>query len=306
VDLSSINLDDKTYSIRPERDQPDKNLIRSISKFGILHPPLIKSLRDNTYVVLSGWKRIAAIKRIDSKRKVTCLVANDTVNEPHLFLLLLHHALIGEGLSIIEIAIFLKKITRLMSKQDVLMFLPFLGMKPHMHNLDDTLCILTLDRSVILASHNGLISNKILSRLQKLSQSDQKAVCEFIINLKLSASNQVKFIELCIELSMKTNRSASEILKDWPGNKLYHQPSNKPQQASSLLDWLYSLCYPKINEAEKSFKHFVKTLNLPKQAEIQHTPSFEDDSVSLTLAFENRDSLLAAWKKIAKFLQHQS
>ncbi|MCI5120964.1 MAG: hypothetical protein D3908_07225, partial [Candidatus Electrothrix sp. AUS4] len=58
IPLQDINLSDRSYSLNPFHQSPQDDLLESIHNLGILHPPLLLKKTDNSFIILSGRKRI--------------------------------------------------------------------------------------------------------------------------------------------------------------------------------------------------------------------------------------------------------
>ena len=79
---------------------------------------------------------------------------------------------------------------------------------------------------------------------------------------------------------------------------LLHRQANPPQKTKNLMNWLSRQYMPRSREAEDEFKHFIGSMRLPQNVAVNHTQFFENDSVTLSITFPNRESLENAWKQI--------
>jgi beta-mannanase len=56
---------------------------------------------------------------------------------------------------------------------------------------------------------------------------------------------------------------------------------------------------PRYRQAAEEFRRLITAMQLPQNVSIAHTPFFEDDSMTLSITYPNRNSLQHAWKKIS-------
>ncbi len=302
VIFTKIDLSDTSYSICPADNLPPKELIENIRQLGILHPPLIKKIAPDSFIIVSGKKRIIASRKCCSPETITCLVIPENTSEDTTYHYLLHHALIGKKLSIVEQALFFQKSSAKIKKNHVLKFLKPLGYKAEPHYIEKLLKILTLEKSLLLHLHEGIINPKALRIIERLSYPDQKEIGRLINKLKLGGSKQQKLADFCYELMRRNNKSFKEIINEWDSEFNQTTEVNIPQITNSLFQWLHSKCYPQSKEAEIAFNHFAAELKLADNIQIQHTRSFEDEAISLSIAFKDKNSFKAAWEKIKTIL----
>ncbi|HHD63359.1 MAG TPA: hypothetical protein ENK96_03120 [Desulfobulbaceae bacterium] len=301
--LSSRKIDssDSTYRLRPESDQEiTPSLTESIEKVGILHPPLLVKKKFR-YIILSGRKRIQAVNK-HGIENIPCFILDEKTGPSIKWQLLLSHALIGSTLSIIEQANFFFKAESQLTEQQTLSLLPLLGIKPHAYKLKKFAMYRKLDQTTIDALHSGHIQEKTGSKLSKLSSEDQQTVVHLINHFKLSGSKQKKLITFVIDLIMRTKRPLKTIMSEWEKQQDIGQ-DNRPQQAMACLHWLEGQCFPKRNAAEQEFQRFHHGLQLPENMILQHTPSFEDNGLTLSISFTDQSAFLKHWKNIKKHLK---
>ncbi len=301
--ISKIDTSNNTFSICPQNNCPSNELIESIRKFGVIHPPLLQKSNDKKYIIISGKKRILACLSNNPPESITGLILPKNIDPATLYHYLLIHALTGSQLSIVEQAIFLKKASQVFQDEDILQFLKHFGYKPQAHFIQNLLKILSLDKSIINHLHEGILHPRIIRYLYKLSPFDQIQIGTLIDKLKLGGSKQLKLTEMLYELQRRNNEPLCEIIRDWEKLPDTTEKKNLPQLTNTLFQWLNAQCYPKKTEAEAEFHRFSKTLKVPTNVQLFHSKSFEDDQVSLSITFNNKNELIHAWKTIKPFIK---
>lgn len=291
IKITSIDISDQTYVFGPKEDvEPEPELIESINHYGILHPPVVTSIKDNT-VIVSGRRRILAARRITALHELPCLVIPPDTPQLYIYTIFLEESLSGKQLSLIQQADFLKKMLHFSRVEDTLPLLTKLGFKPQKYILDQLLSLLSLSKDSLLAVHKGEIQQKTARKMVPMAAADQEVIVQLIHSLNLGGSKQQKLVEYCIELIMRTGQPLSSLLQPFIQVDGTDKKQNIPQQAASLLSWLHKQCYPRTQKAELEFRQFTAKLHLPTHLQVKHSPSFEDDQVVLSVTFKDKDSL---------------
>jgi ParB family chromosome partitioning protein len=303
VPLSAIDFEDRTYSLTLFEDHPSEMLLASIKRFGILHPPILRQVDDNSYCIIVGRKRITATQHLAPAAPIFCRIIPVDIEITAIFSLLLEEAETGIPLSIVEQIVFFEKLLLISPMEEAIPMLEQLGYKPQIHILKNLLKLRSLNESVLQALHHGTIHIKSARKLLNLSETDQKMIVQLITSLHLGGSKQQKLIDLCIELNMRKNVPLKTILADFPSADELGQPMNIPQHGAALLSWLHNECFPQFSQAENNFKRQVARLNLPSTMHISHTPAFENKEITLSLCFPDWRSLDKALGGINKLIQ---
>jgi hypothetical protein len=303
LDISLIDFEDFSYSISPDREIiRDESVEKSITRHGILHPPIVKKKHTKSYVIVAGRKRISAYRSIffPENKSCYCMIIPAQTPEINVFSILLEENLTNRQLTPIEKAIFLCKISPLTDEKYIAKaFLPRLDLPPNPYYIKQSTMLLDLEEPIIRAIHQGLINEKVTREIASLSAEDRLAVFHVISSLHPSASNQKKLIDICRELASRENSSIAAILEDKEARKiLNHQEANPPQKTKNLMNCLYRKYMPRSSHAADEFKLFAASMHLPENVSLTHTPFFEDDSITLSINFSNRKSAQNAWKKI--------
>ena len=315
VRLQDINLTDRSYTLNPFSQAPEQDLLQSISSFGMLQPPLLLEKKDHTFTVLSGRRRIEAYLQVSNAQEcrqdregchLTALIIflneGKTDNQLHLFTTLLQHQLLGKSLTVIEQAVFFQKAMLVLEEQDILALLPMLGLKAKPHIPGEFISLLDLEPAVQLGLHRGIISQRSGKKLSRFSLADQKDLAEVINTYQLGGSKQQKLIERFFQLTQREQVSVEILLGRW-WDKEKDKQLNGPQRTSSLLRWLDRECQPRLTQAEEAFRKFCNQLQLPAGVRLEHSLSFEEEQVTLSMDFSRKEKLAEIWPKINELVK---
>ena len=203
-------------------------------------------------------------------------------------------------LTIVEKAIFLQKITPLADERQIAKeFMPRLSLASDTFAMQQTRKLLELEDHIILGMHQGYVNQTIAHDFISLSVRDRSILFEIIASLKPSFSNQKKLIDICKELAGRENTSIAALLDNHEVYAiLHHQDANPPQKTKNLMTWLSRKHKPRTFTGRRRIQPLYQAIRLPKNVSVAHTPFFEDDAVTLSITFRNRESLQKTWEKI--------
>ena len=301
ISLAHIDFEDFSYSISPDRDiTPDDTLNTSIGRYGILHPPLVRKNNSGLYTIITGRKRLLTFRSLHTENMCSCLVIPDQIPEIDVFHVLLEEIQLSRQLTMVEKAIFLQKATAITDEIHIIQeFLPRLGLAPKSFSIQQALTLFDLEDQILHGIHHGQIHESVAHDLMALSAQDRMALFEIITSLRLSGSYQKKLLSICRDLASRGNTSIAVLLNNEEVHDiLHHQEANPPQKTKNLMSWLSRKHMPRYRQAAEEFRRLITAMQLPQNVSIAHTPFFEDDSMTLSITYPNRNSLQHAWEKI--------
>ena len=224
-----------------------------------------------------------------------------------IFSILLEEIHTSRQLTPVEKAIFLQKTSQLIDEKHIVKeFLPRIGLPPDPFYMKQSIMLLNLEEPLIRAIHQGNINEKVALDILPFSAKDRQAVFQIISTLQFSVSNQKKLLNICRELAIRENRTIAAILEDkGVQDILNHQEANPPQKTKNLMNWLSREYMPRSSHAADEFRRFAASMHLPQNVSVDHTPFFEDDSVTLSITFSSRESLKNAWETIKSTIRNR-
>ena len=306
VNLHHINFQDFSNSLTPEEArEPSPALLDSVARTGILHPPILREQGRTGMEIVTGRRRLLAAQQTLHSISTICLVLPADALPAETLALNLEDTVLRGDISVVEQAIFFQKILAHLDENEAAQrFLPSLGLEPHRHHLHSLLPLLRLEEHLLGALHAGRLHESVARELLALNFTDRLSLYEVMEILSLSVSNQKKITIACRELAARHNTSVMALLS-LPGIReiLDPQETNIPQKTARLMQWLTEQRFPNLTEAEQEFRAFAAALKLPNGVALNHSPSFEQDQVHLTIPFTGRDALRTTWPLIADALK---
>lgn len=306
VNFQNIDFQDTSNSLTPEgAHPPSADLLLSIARTGILHPPILREQGRARLQIIAGRRRLLAAQATLQSASAICLVLPGENTATDTLAISLEETILRGNITVVEQAIFFHKILDHMNEEEACRFLPALGLEPHPHHIRKLLKLLQLEEHLLLALHEGFLQEGVAQELLRLSFTDRMTLFEFMELLRLSASNQRKLTSVCRELAGRANTPIMALLGRAEVREILNVAnSNVPQKTMKLMQWLTSQRFPRLSEAEQEFRTFSASLGLPANVSLGHALSFEQDTLDLAISFKNRAELCRIWPRIAKSLQN--
>ena len=297
VSIKKINLKDERFKIS---FYDDLSLLKlSIKKFGLLHPPLL-TVRNNEFIIISGWRRILACRELKIE-KIPVYVWEEKDDLKILLFKIYEYLITKEELNFLEKAEILSKLLNFgMKKEEIIQnYLSLLKISPSPYDLEIYLSLSKLNPLIKKAILKGDISFQGARALAKFSLSDQEILLPFLI--PLSSNYQKEFLINLYEILKKEGITLKELfsrsdLKEIIESKKF----DKFEKAQKIREKIRSIKYPSYTAWKKFFEDWVKEIKLPRGVNITHDQFFEDEKLSLNIKFKNEKELEHILKKLEK------
>lgn len=269
------------------------DLFASLSRTGILHPPIVIAKENNRFDIVCGCKRLLFATSAGNIQQVNCIVLAENTPPASILDIVLTDQCIAHPLSMAEKARFLEICTRYLQQQEIIdTFCERLMLGKRIATLATLLEVLKQHPLVIAEIHGGALQEKIVMELLRLpEETDRFAMVKLFKNLSMGEGKRRKYLPLIRDLAYRHNISIAAYLEN-PAIQgiLQHPEMNNPQKIQHLATFLQHQTNPLSSQAENEFVHKVRTLQLPGNCTITHSPSFEKDEVTLSISFDNLSS----------------
>ncbi len=290
LDLAVIDFPDCFPQVLLEAEE---NLpLTSVEQFGLLRPLPVVEAGGNRFQLLGDYQQFQSVRHMGLET-VACQIFPDSMPAAtRLSLQVLFSQQAGQMSPVLQ-ALIASWAQTLLGEQEQMTLLALMGIKPQRYKLNELIALLHLDPSVVIALHRGLLAQKSSRPLARLALEDQRLVVRVISAYRLGGSKQQKLLEMVSELVIRENRPVADLLAAWiPGEQ---ESENLPQRAQHLLEYLHGLCCSQKEAAEKAFQGFVNSLQPPEGITIDHSLSFEDESVEVRIRFADAEALRRHW-----------
>jgi len=296
VDIST----DSRWNLHPwVRDEISQELGDSFSQAGVLHPPvLIQS--DDAYQLLCGYRRLKYAQQAGLKQ-ISCAVVKKETEPAAIMTLILEDQKSTGGLSPAEKARFLQLVEELGGEELKKNFIQSLGLCRKQAEVELLAQLHTQSIDLIRDIHHSRLSLQMFAELQQLpNPEDRQRILQLFREWDLGGGKQKRIIQQLRDCAGKEGKSIGELLDSQEIQEiLHHAQLNVPQKIQHLNTILQQHLLADSSARERAFREEVRELRLPSRAELNHSPAFERDDVTLSLTFPDMEAC-KVWLKREK------
>lgn len=274
--------------------RPSEQLCTSMAALGLLHPPILTAEEDTNYQLISGRKRLMAFAdAFPEETAITALVLPENSSHEQILRYLLDDKIFTRNFSPMEKAYFFRHCLKYMSLEaTALKFLPLLAEKVQSHTITKLISLSELEPDIQQSIHSGVLNPKLGLELLALSSKDRMTLHTLFQQLEFGGGKQKRLLSLGKDLSGRLQKSLTELLTEKEFRSILEHPEmNLPQKGASLLSCLHKQLFPQSNRAEEDFNKRVKRMELSPSCTVEHSLSFERDTVQLRVEFPTFDTL---------------
>ena len=292
VALTDIDVQPGPYcmSFGFDHDQ----LTRSIKRVGLINCPLIIRNSHKKFDIVTGYRRIHALKSLGWKT-IPCRILSEFEMPPLKCLLLnLHDNLASRKFNEVEKAMVLSRLSSWVQRAEILKdYMPFLGLPSHGPTLDFYLRLnQELDEKIRESITKGHLSLHAVKLLLEMDNAAKMGIFQLILKLMFNVNQQKQLIDYLIDISTTAKIKIADILEERTLKDICCDTRlNNPQKVSSVLRTLRSRIFPRLIDAEETFKRMASGLDLPEGVRISYPPFFESPNYRMEVLFKNGEEL---------------
>lgn len=304
IDAEKINVVDKRFQISTETNV--EKLTLSIRKVGLMHPLLLTD-RSEGYIIVSGFRRMAACQGLDWRR-VPAIVLDSQEGIRDCIELAIADNSLQRPLNLVEISRALGLLAGLQIADSRLAAAAGnLGLPDNPEMITKLIKISELPDQI----QNGVLNNTIsLAMALELGQFDAEVGIRLVMlfnQLKVGLNRQRELILLVNEIAKRENISVAELLQADDVEAIVNAgDQDRSITNKRLRTYLRRRRYPLIVKAEENFNTHLKQLNLGSGIRLMPPREFEGNTYQLSLNFESLSELAAFRTKIDELVEHPS
>ena len=270
------------------------SLIRSIKRVGLVNSPLLIEDGKGTMTVISGYRRIHALKFLKWNSIPCRVLAKSEFSPLECLLLNLHENLATRNLNNVEKGMILSRLTSWLPRTEILEdYMPLLDLPSYEKTLNLFLMIeKELDEEIKAYLARGQTSLQVAGMLLNMDPVSRPPVFDLISSLKLNINQQTQLLNYIVDLSQITKEPIFEFMKEQSLESICSDDNlNTPQKAKAVLRLLRIKRFPSLTEAERTFNKMVSKLDLPKRVRIDPPLFFESPDYRLEVLFKGGKGL---------------
>jgi len=307
LSISDINTADDSFRITfaPELE----SLTRSIRAVGIIQPINVRHTPENTYQVVTGYKRVLVMQELGRQSMPALVHEPGDLSPTQAFMWSLHDNAANRELNLIEKSIALTKLGHFcsVSEEDLVKrFLPLFGMDASYKILHQLLSLTQLTeplKNYVVQSDLALSS---AGRIAEFSSSTQQELLPVLTQIRPSASKLNELLTLIREIAARDGMTVEEILHRYQFMQVVADRSTTPaDKVRALRQALRGIKLPQLTERQNQMAQLVRSLDLPESAKVVHDPYFEDEKIKLECRFSTPEEIEQLANKIQAAFQKQ-
>jgi ParB-like chromosome segregation protein Spo0J len=292
VPLEKINFDDESYRISEDLDPAP--LQESLREVGQLNPVILLDNAGSTGIIVSGFRRLRALKRMRAGRCLARFLPRDRRHPLAAFRIALWDNLAHRQLDPLEKArvLFTLKHTCGVGQGDLVeSYLRPLGLAPHKNILRSYLGLHVLAPDLKRFLAEGRITVASAERLAGLSREAQAALAVVFDAARFSASLQRQFLDLIEDLAAIRDCAAAEVAREPEIVPVLNDAGLSPyQRGESIFGILYRCRNPRLSEAHARFLAGKSKLDLPGSVRVTPDPFFEKPRIRVEFEAPSAES----------------
>jgi len=275
-------------------------LCESIGKAGVLNPPLVCRNEVRRWDVVSGYRRISALKAL-GEPKVFCRDVSSVLPSPLERLLAnFYENVATRAFNDVEKAMVLERLQKHLSKEEILAsFMPLLTLPSHQGTLELYLRLVNLEESVLQAVAAKEISMQTLKAFLEVDEASQRILFQNLLYLRLNFNQQTKFTDYIKDIAIRERIPILKVLCDGSFLEILENPkTNTPQKANAALELLRIRRYPRLAQAQRAVQSKVSAVPLPCGVTVHYDPFLEAPNYRIEICFKNGKDLKRSIRRL--------
>jgi ParB family chromosome partitioning protein len=302
ISLVDIDTEDLTFRITTNSDIED--LLDSIQKIGLMHPPLLIA-NSSGHTIVCGFRRIAACRKLGWAHLTACILEK-SVDRFKMAQLSIADNAFQRSLNLVETSRALNLLADFgPDPQQCKQAAEALGL-PFSRPLAPAvkrICRLPLP------VQEGILKETInLSMALELGGLDPATAGDLVRlfdQLKVGLNRQRELLLLLREIAEREGTSIAQLIAEKPLQKILKTAEmDGAVKRNKVRSYLRQRRFPAITQAETEYSKWVKQLQLGSNISLIPPQDFEGNTFSMTLRFNNRQDLSDLNKKIEEIIQH--
>ena len=297
VALEHIDGSDTTFQISDAVAAPE--LVESIRESGLLAPPILQRI-ENHFRIVSGFRRVAALRLLDFTA-TNCYIVHDSIKSLDLLYLVILENRAIRPFHPIQVSLIIQKLLGFgVTEQEILLNdLPALGFgrNPRVYQLYKDLVTLEPPwRQAIIADQVAL---DLAAGMVVFTTTDQLELLAIFQRLKLGKNQQREFLALLKDLTRICKASLSTVLSDASLQTILNDEKLTPsQKAERFKAALWKRRYPNYSQVQERFTELLRCAKLPPGQQILPAPYFDHDTFQVTFSFREESEFIAHLERL--------
>ena len=281
--IEQVRLEDKTFQVTTET--AIGTLAASIARMGVMHPPVLLA-GDSGYLVVCGFRRIAACKSLDLSRISARLLSPNTDKLTCAQMAIAENSL-QRPLNLIETSRALVLLSGVYADPDDLrQAAGVLGLPDNFSAILKLRQLSGLEPEIQEGVLSNVLSMAMALELGQMEKSSGIGLSTLFGFLKLGLNKQREILTMIQEIAFREHLSVKDVLNTPELQQIMvHEKLDRSQKTVHLRQYLKRRRYPSITSVESHFEARVQSLDLESGISLIPPRDFEGTTFSFHLKF---------------------
>ncbi len=303
VSLKDIDKDDKTFLITTEVDTGD--LEKSIVSVGLIAPPVLLE-NGERYIIVSGFRRINTLLKLDLKKVEAIILPKDTDRGLCAKIAISANSF-QRPLNPIEISRGLCLLNEFYQGSTFLQAASQTGLPDNASLIKKLMPLSFFPNLTQKGILSGYIPVSMALELSRFPKEEGKIFTDLFLKIKMSLGKQREIIRHAGEIALREDISITRLFNDNDLKDIVEDEDiDSNLKLRRLREYLKRRRYPSIVKAEKRFEKYLKELKLENGIILTPPPYFESNIYSLSLRFKSLKELESGIQNLNKLACHSA
>lgn len=304
IALNTIDVEDRRFAISDPLENID-HLAQSIAMVGLLHPPMVQAAGNSRYRIISGFRRIFALKKLGRTTTPVYMLSEDR-SEQELALLAITENAHQRSLNLVEQARSAKLLCRTVSGPTRLSDCARMVELPQNQSMLGRISRLCdLPQEVQTAIGDGTIGYAVACELVDLTAAEAVQFARLFKEIPLGMNKQREVIERIREIAKREGCQTIEIFgRQWMREIIDSTDADRGGKARALRLCLKKKRFPQLSAYEKRWDTIVASMALPPNIRLAAPPAFEGQTFQVTIGFAELSQLSENKTILQKLADH--
>jgi len=290
VRISRRETDNEKYRITTREDV--QSLVASIEMSGLINPPVLLPANNNTYLIVSGFRRVNACSRLGWDRMDARRLASDTPSAQCALAAIADNASQRE-LNLIEMSRAVKLLSDSLADDNAVVAMAGkAGLPVAASILPKIRALCSLPMPLQQGIIDATLSLPMAERLQRMSAEDAHEAFDLFCEIRAGLNVQREILDNAEESARREGVRLKDILRS--DAVLQIRVSDEPDRSrktGQIRKLLKERRYPALSAAEETFARQSRKLGMRRDMKLIPPAGFEGPDYNLSLKFNSLEQL---------------
>jgi hypothetical protein len=303
VALDRIDTQDHRYKITT--GGPSESLVASIKRAGVLTPPVLLPKNDDLLIIISGFKRIATLRRLGASETIAWVLDREVAPERCAEIAIADNAA-QRTLNAVEQGRAILLLETLYPDADkVCQVAGELGISLNPRVANKLRMAAQMNDALQKSLVNGEVALPVALQLADMADpSVAETIAALIGTMGLGLNRQRELLDWLMSISRREKISMRKLLDEEQIIEVIENPDlDRKQKAHLLRHYFRRRRYPAMADIEARFRNALKSLHLGEGIRLEPPPHFEGTTYSLRIDFKDQDEFNDRYQRLGKVME---